>query len=237
MTTDVAVSAAPVLREYKKVNSAISAQLGRLSAAKAGAEAAKAELENALADELLGVPGAGKGGRDAVAACQRDIENAAANLSALRRRLLALAAQMPALHAELLAEQAAVEAALISDLRAEWAAACESMGPVIGRRRAIELLVGPVDLPAPDAVEPSGEISPSHVHIREIEGAARSLVADGQLCSLLADGVPAPAAALEAATRIRDAVWAGELGVMTRVGKTLEARAKAKDLLDSETDR
>jgi hypothetical protein len=170
-----------VLSERAKVQDAIAsavAQLKPLIEARIDAEAAlaAAEVEAVLGSDTRagGVSSASQRVEKACAA----IDKQAAKLAALRGRLTQQGTDLARAHQEISALIPEYVANLRSRFREEWADAVTAFNAAIARRKALEMVVGPMDLSEPGAVAADlGDVSAPHEKLKQISDAIDLMVA------------------------------------------------------------
>ncbi|MBZ5586324.1 MAG: hypothetical protein LAQ30_29885, partial [Acidobacteriia bacterium] len=172
-------TATSVMERYSRIEGAIEIEVGNLRPLILELLAADKELQTSetavVLNEQPSVTPAKAAKR--VDAAKSAIDGAGRKLEGLRSRLLTITALAPAAYDQLLRTMPALNAAIRRDFEAEWSAAVASFSAALGKRRALEALVGePFSLPdpSPAPVELSPEITRPHRRLAGLKASIES---------------------------------------------------------------
>lgn len=158
-------AATAVLEQYAKIEETIGAEVVALpiqELLEAGRELRDAEVSEALGEQPATPVAKAK---KRLEAARGGIDTAVRRLQGLRGRLLTTVAAMPSAYNALAPTIPAHNEQVRASFAAEWKAACEAFGKILGRRRAIEEAIGErMDLqdPSPIATEIEPEVIRPH---------------------------------------------------------------------------
>lgn len=162
MTENLSLKAAEaVLEEFGKVEAAIQGQNARMADVIGSLEQAGSDLQMALTEDAVegGNGVLTKAAKKRLAEARAEVDLLGEMFSGLRSRAVAVAAEMPEVLANLSPDLPSLNAEVEAGFADEWAAAVEAFSIVLGKRAAIEAVLGrPMNLaepaPAPTTLDP-----------------------------------------------------------------------------------
>ena len=170
-------SAADILSQYDAVDQTISREVEALQAVISELLAAEGELQAAEVAVAMGEQSADATVKPSkrLERARSAIDGAARRLGGLRARLLGIVQAVPAVYAGAVSQLPEASARIKQKFEAEWGPAAAAFARILGRRAAIEALLGePLSVPEPTsaAVELEPEIEGLHRQV----GALKSVI-------------------------------------------------------------
>jgi hypothetical protein len=168
-----------VLSRKSKIEAAIVAEVGALSALIEDRLTTDAEFRRLECQAAIGEPAAGlEEARKAAADARGAVEQASLRLGGLRDNLGAIGGELVTRYEAVKAEIPAHEAVLIKVFTVQWNAAREQFAATLGHRAALEKLIGrPLPLPEPAASAPPdlSEAGIPHARRSDLESAIETI--------------------------------------------------------------
>jgi hypothetical protein len=176
---ETVLSAAEVILQRKeKIELAINGEVAGLSGLIAERLATEREFRKLECQAAIGGPASGlKEARKSVADAQAALDSATAKLGGYRMQLGEMGTDLVRDYEQLAAELPQYNARIIGAFAEEWAAALASWSQMLGRRAAIEGVLGQsLDLPDPVAVPAElGDLARPHETVTALSAAIKSI--------------------------------------------------------------